>query len=109
MQQQMQTKSFQEIVNTLRENQGSFSANTNSYYTVARVTNEKGLTVPSKDGSERQFRMKLPETSLCAFLAVGWRLVFYNTLLLNEYIILNCKRGHYGVIIESLPPKNKNR
>ena len=87
MQQQMQTKSFQEIVNTLRENQGSFSANTNSYYTVARVTNEKGLTVPSKDGSERQFRMKLPETSLCAFLAVGWRLVFYNTLLLNEYII----------------------
>ena len=79
MQQQMQTKSFQEIKNIFRDNQGCFSANTNSYYTVARVTNEKGLTVPSKDGSERQFRMKLPETSLCAFLAVGWRLVFYKT------------------------------
>ena len=62
-----------EINSFLNENQGSFSAFSGTYYTNSRVTNEKGLYVLSGDGSERQFRMKLPSTNICAFLAVGIR------------------------------------
>lgn len=64
---------FSQLKSNLHEVQGSFVASTNSYYTVARVTNEKGLNVVSCDGNERQFRMKLPEKSICAFLAIGCR------------------------------------
>lgn len=60
----------------LRNNEGVFVATTNSYYTVSRVTNEKGLVLISGDGGpERQFRMKLPEKSVVAFVAVGCRYV----------------------------------
>ena len=53
--------------------QGSFKAYTLPYYTVSRITNEKGLNVVAGDGNERQFRMRLPETPICAFVAVGCR------------------------------------
>ena len=68
--------SFAQLKSNLHEMQGgSFIVQTNSYYTVSRVTNEKGLNVLAGDGNERQFRMKLPEKSICAFLAIGCRLV----------------------------------
>ena len=70
-------KNMEDVKNVLHSNQGWFASSTNSYYTVARVTNEKGLNLLSKDGNERQFRMKLPETTLCAFLAVGSRFVCF--------------------------------
>ena len=68
--------SFTELKSNLHEMQGgSFIVQTNSYYTVSRVTNEKGLNLTAGDGAERQFRMKLPEKSICAFLAIGCRFV----------------------------------
>ena len=68
-----QEVTLSQLKSNLHEIQGSFLATTNSYYTVSRVTNEKGLNVVAGDGTERQFRMKLPEKSICAFLAIGCR------------------------------------
>ena len=81
-------KTMEDVKNVLLSNQGWFSSSTNSYYTVARVTNEKGLNLLSKDGNERQFRMKLPETTLCAFLAVGYRYVLFVFILEGQYIAI---------------------
>jgi len=67
-------KSLEDLKSNLNSIEGVFAAYTNSYYTVSRVTNEKGLVLTSGDGGpERQFRMKLPDKSVVAFVAVGCR------------------------------------
>ena len=78
----------EDLIRNLHEVQGVFKAYTLSYYTVSRITNEKGRNVVAGDGNERQFRMKLPDTPICALLAVGCRyyiLIITITKVLKNY------------------------
>jgi len=54
-------------------NNGIFRAVTQPYYTTPKVTDDRGNIMITSAGAARQFRMKLPQKSLVALVAVGRR------------------------------------
>ena len=68
---------LEDLQRNILENQGRFTAHTGTHFTNARITHEKGLNekgqTAASENNEKQIRIKLPEKTICAFVAVGCR------------------------------------